>query len=437
VTPTEKEAEELASDLAALGQRALLFPWWGTMPYRDIGPLSSVFGERSRILSLLLSEQSAIVITCERALLTPVPPPSYFSTLLQRIAVGDPINPTLLGERLQQYGYTRVPRVQVHGEYALRGEVLDLYMPGEARAYRILFEYERVEAIKVFDPETQGGGESVAFLSIFPVKEVLWTDERIETLGTILNSCEELSEKGRGDILDTLIEKRQIPGEELLFPLAFPETASLVDYVGKEAILVYLDRERLENAEETLLREYEGLYRRTRREREVPAPSRLLLSFKQLVFRIQRRISFRTIKGRGEDGAHRIQIFCDPPRSFFGNIQYLKEELQNLVQQGWQIVVLAESEAQASRIEELLKEYAVPVLVLPLSTGFGLPEIKLLVIQEQEIFGRRKRFPRSLKHARSAVIDTFVELNPGDYVVHVHYGIGLFKGIERVRALGN
>jgi len=437
VTPTEKEAEELASDLGALGERALLFPWWGTMPYRDMSPLSSVFGERSRILSLLLSEKSAIVITCERALLTPVPPVSYFSGLLQRIAVGEPINPTLLGERLQQYGYTRVPRVQVHGEYALRGEVLDIYMPGESRAYRILFEYDRVEAIKAFDPENQSGGESLESLHIFPVKEVLWTDERIEALGATLASCEEFSESGRQLILDALIEKRQIPGEELLFPLAFPQAASVLDYVGKEAILIYLDRERLENAEETLFKEYEGLYRRTRREREVPLPSRLLLSFKQLASRVERRISFRTIKGRGEEGAHRIQILCDPPRSFFGNIQYLKEELQNLLKQGWQIVVLAESEVQASRIEELLKEYTVPVLALPLSTGFGLPEIKLLVIQEQEIFGRRKRLPRSLKHARSAAIDTFVELNPGDYVVHVNYGIGLFKGIERVRALGN
>jgi transcription-repair coupling factor (superfamily II helicase) len=72
-----------------------------------------------------------------------------------------------------------------------------------------------------------------------------------------------------------------------------------------------------------------------------------------------------------------------------------------------------------------------------LSSGFGLPEIKLFVVQETEIFGRRYRPPRSLKTARSAAIDSFVELNPGDFVVHINYGIGLFKGIERIHALGN
>ena len=81
--------------------------------------------------------------------------------------------------------------------------------------------------------------------------------------------------------------------------------------------------------------------------------------------------------------------------------------------------------------------YEVITIPLNLSSGFGLPDLKILVIQENEIFGRRRHIPKSVKHAKSAVIDTFVELNPGDYVVHVNYGIGRFIGIERVKALGN
>ncbi|MBR5866707.1 MAG: transcription-repair coupling factor, partial [Spirochaetaceae bacterium] len=98
------------------------------------------------------------------------------------------------------------------------------------------------------------------------------------------------------------------------------------------------------------------------------------------------------------------------------------------------------SEQQALRIEELLKDFVGEKLfVLPfgISSGFGVPEKKILVIQENEIFGRRKHIPKSVKHVKSAVIDTFVELNPGDYVVHVNHGIGVFKGIERIRAMGN
>ncbi|MDY4707654.1 MAG: transcription-repair coupling factor, partial [Candidatus Treponema excrementipullorum] len=127
-------------------------------------------------------------------------------------------------------------------------------------------------------------------------------------------------------------------------------------------------------------------------------------------------------------------------RSFFGNIQYLKESLTTLMEDGWQIVIFADSENQSLRIGELLKDLQnqqIKILPESISAGFGIPSLKLLVIQENEIFGRRKHVPKSIKQVKSAVIDTFVELNPGDYVVHVNYGIGLFKGIERVRAMGN
>ena len=66
-----------------------------------------------------------------------------------------------------------------------------------------------------------------------------------------------------------------------------------------------------------------------------------------------------------------------------------------------------------------------------------MPDIKVLVLKESEIFGRRKQRARSIKHVKSQVIESFVELNPGDYVVHVNYGIGLFEGIERIKSLGN
>ncbi|MBR5580325.1 MAG: transcription-repair coupling factor, partial [Treponema sp.] len=112
----------------------------------------------------------------------------------------------------------------------------------------------------------------------------------------------------------------------------------------------------------------------------------------------------------------------------------------NLIEDNWQIFIYGDSENQALRIEELLKDLnqeKLHVLSQSISAGFGIPQLKVLVVQENEIFGRRKRVPKSVKQVKSAVIDTFVELNPGDYVVHVNYGIGLFKGIERVKAMGN
>jgi transcription-repair coupling factor (superfamily II helicase) len=66
-----------------------------------------------------------------------------------------------------------------------------------------------------------------------------------------------------------------------------------------------------------------------------------------------------------------------------------------------------------------------------------LPDLKIVVIQENEIFGRKRRIPHSVYRAKSEPIDTFVELDAGDYIVHINYGIGIFKGIDRMRAAGN
>jgi transcription-repair coupling factor (superfamily II helicase) len=474
VVPTDQEAGELAADLGVLADRqpdlpVFVLPWWGTMPYREMAPLSAVFGERSRVLSALARGEPGVYILPERTFLTPLPPPDYVRSLLFTLETKGAIDTMTLASTLVSYGYTRTPRVQVHGEFALRGEVLDIFMGGDEAAYRILFDFDRIESIKRFDPLDQSGLDTVERLTIRPLKEVIWTDDRILALSRNLEAAAEFPGNGKA-YLEDLMARRQTEGEELLFPLAFEglvpgesrAAAVFPDYLDEKAALILVDRERLENAQDSLAREYDGLYRRARRDfpnREVPLPERILLSFKGLVPQVSRRVSFMSIKGGGEQGAMRLSLSCEPSRSFFGNMTYLKEEFNLLIKEGWNILVAAESEIQAGRIRELFHDEAAasggvspaggkgappgppaPLLTveaLPLSSGFSLPDIKFLLVQENEIFGRRRRPPRSLKQARSAAIDTFVELNSGDYVVHLNYGIGLFKGIERIRALGH
>jgi transcription-repair coupling factor (superfamily II helicase) len=436
VVPTEREASELILDLESLGISVLQLPWWGSIPYREMAPLSLVFGERTKALAEILTGKAPVIVIPERAFLTPLAPPEYFSSLLFKLEEGGVIDTAVLAQTLTAYGYTRVPRVQFQGEFALRGEVLDLLMAGDDKAYRILFDFDTIESIKLFDPVDQSGLNRVKECFVRPLKEVVWSDDRIDVLSKNLSQFEEFQSDGLS-VIDELMTSGTCSGEELYFPLAFEKSANILDYLDNETSVFFLDRERLENAMDVLEREYESLYKKARREKEVPAPERLLLPFKETASKIKRRISFMSIKGGGESGAEKIQISCDPPRSFFGNINYLREEIANLIKQGWKFLVAAETEAQAGRLAELLREEQIPAIAMPLSAGFALPDIKFMLIQENEIFGRRKRLPQSLKHTRSAAIDTFVELNPGDFIVHVNYGIGLFKGIDRIRALGH
>ncbi len=434
VVPSDQEAEALAADLSFLGMEPDLLPWWRTAAFRPASTRARVFGERAAVLARLVTGQARIVVACARAFTTPVPPPSHFRELVFSLEPGGTIDPADLGERLASYGYLRVPRVSLPGEFALRGEVLDIYMPGDETAVRIVFEYDKVERITSFDASLQGGLTALKRALIRPMKEVRWDAERVARIASIaagLPNC-----AGRMDaVLEELAEKGEARGEELWYPLAWPESASVLDYLGEDGLLLLLDRERLAAQEESSHKEYAGLYRGALKEAPVPPPELLQKSLTALEGAHRRVVRDFALNDR--EGEARLRLGAEAARSFFGNIQYFKEELSSLFKAGYEVRIFAETEPQAERIRSLLKDHPVLVVAAGISAGFSIPALKLLVVQEGEIFGRRKRVPKSVKNTRSASIDSFVELSPGDYVVHVNYGIGRFSAIERMLVLGN
>ncbi|MBN2656598.1 MAG: transcription-repair coupling factor [Spirochaetales bacterium] len=437
VTPTEKEAEELQADLLLYTDKTILFPWWGTMLYKGISAQASIFGSRVKAL-IEIGREKNIVLASQRAALSLLPPPEYVRTNCITMKKGDEFDPVKLETLLQTFGYSRVPRVSVHGEFALRGEVLDIYMPGMDEAVRIVFDFDEIEEIKLFDPMDQSSTSLNEEMTLYPVKEVLWSDDRIDILEKRLYEVtnDKLEDIEFGPIIETLRVSREIRGEELYFPLAFEKPSTLIDYISDRSTLFLVQKERLDTSYEVLTREYGDLYIEALRNKyAVPSP-RFILG-EPAVFSRAKQINLHSLKK--ERGSEEIfyEMECDPGRSFFGNISYLKEELTLLIKDGYKCFVFAESESQAERIKYMLTGFELEIIPESISAGFSLPGSRVIVIQENEIFGRRKRVPSSVKRVKSAVIDSFVELNPGDLVVHVNYGIGRFKGIERITAAGN
>ena len=202
IVPTEKDADDVYIDLEAafLDRPVSIFklPSWAVMPYRPVAKGAVTFGERAGVLSKLAERRpiSSVKITPRIFILTqrvfqiPVPPPDYIRSLVFPLNAGQKLDTVDLASRLVKNGYTRVPRVSVRGEFTLRGEVLDLYMPGEEYANRIVFNFDKIDYIKTFDPETQSTLNSVDTLLIYPMKEVIWTDELITKLNSRLQSMD-------------------------------------------------------------------------------------------------------------------------------------------------------------------------------------------------------------------------------------------------------
>ncbi len=437
VTPTERDAEELLSDLQLFNDNIILFPWWGTMLYKGISAQTSIFGKRVKSL-IEISESKSIIIAPQKAALSYLPPKEYLLSNKMLLKKGDEFDPVKLEELIQGYGYSRVPRVTVNGEFALRGEVLDIFMPGMDEAARIVFDFDEIEEIRFFDPLTQSSTSPSEEIIIYPVKEVLWTDDRIAVLEERLKDIS----RGKEDevdfqpVIETLKINREIRGEELFYPLSFKSPATLIDYISEKSALFLMHNERLESSYEVLSKEYKELYIEALREKlAVPSPDYLLND--NTVFSKPKQINFHSLKQDKNKNEILYEMDCEPGRSFFGNISYLKEELDIYKKNRFSCFVFAESDSQAERIKYMLNGYDIHVVPESISSGFSIPDSKITVIQENEIFGRRKRVPSSVKRVKSAVIDSFIELNPEDLVVHVNYGIGRFKGIERIKAAGN
>ncbi len=485
VVPTETDARDIAEDFSAIfgDAEVHVFPDWGTVPYRPAARGSVTFGKRAGVLSKLLSkkqtitfnEKPRIFIFTQRAFMSPLPEPEYLKSLSFKLNKGNKIDTTNIAQRLSIMGYTRVPKVNVRGEFSLRGEVLDIFLPCDEHATRIIFDFDEIESFKEFETDTQTTVGTKEDVLIYPTKEILWTDELIEKVRERMSEYQEtaIKEDGAGtsenvitgdfsvhlpftetaqkyleNLLTGLSVSKEAEGEEFLYQLVSDQPHSILDYIDENTFVLFYNYDKQENARLTINREYNKLYRTSREEYPVLPPDIVLSDYEKLLENISKCILFRTLnKEEGGDSVYHYQIGAEPARSFFGNINFMKEELSQLQNAGWNIFIFTDNENQQLRIHEIFKDYTDikddgsvhPVILIPkaISAGFRLPEAKLLVIQENEIFGRRQYVAKSVNKAKSKAIDTFVELNPGDYVVHVNWGIGLFHGIERVKAMGN
>ncbi|MDX9800701.1 MAG: transcription-repair coupling factor [Spirochaetia bacterium] len=426
VFPTDREAQNFCSDYNLFEDEMVFFPSWETIPYSGDNPSAYVSGSRVSTLSRLISEKKTAVSMSQKAFLTYLPEKTFLSSFFIRLKKGKPIISGDIGKKLEQAGYLRVPRVSIHGEFALRGEVLDIFMPGTEDAVRVVFSFDEIENIKYFDPAGQQSTGQTDEIIIYPNREIIWTNDVIKEAfrkGII-------TEEQRVELL----EFRRLPGEEYLFPRAFNEQPLVADYIGNEGSVFFVESDLLDSNSDVIKRELAELYkgRKIKKVPELLNPDNLYADYSLMVEKIKRKIFLPILGSHDIPGI--IRFSYEPGRSFFGNFNYLKDELGKLIDSGYTVFVFSSSESQRTRIENVLKDLDVNVVKASVSSGFVLPLQKIIAIHENEIFGRKRRVPSSIKKAKSQPIDSFVELNPGDFIVHVSYGIGKYLGIDRIKA---
>jgi len=411
-------AELQGMDAAAVDRAVLPFPSQEVDPYRGLAPHLAVASARARALHGLAARTARLVIASARALLPRLSSPQRLKDAGISIAIGDEISPLDLRDRLVLAGFSPEDPVDEHGEFCVRGGVLDFYPASEAQPIRLEFVGDIIESIRRYDASTQRSLEALDRVLVSPQRELLpdaFTPDDAE---------------------------------------AFDRTATVVDFFrASGATLVAFEFEDIKEQAQKLETQWRAsAHDFSQRGRVVPDYGAIAIDWTGLDAGLSRarRVSELAIEPEGGDSSGTRHVPCIPAIAYHGRIGDWVNEIRAAKEQGDDVLFVAASAGRAERTIELLADYEVrarsvaeaddlgraTVLVATgnLSRGFRLRDAGLTIFAESDLFEEEFRSAERRKSATRTFLSDFRDLKVGDLVVHVDNGIGRFVGLKKLAA---
>ncbi len=452
VVPTREGALHLADDLEAwLGpDRVAYLPQAEVLVYDRNSPDPVLVGDVMVGLGRLRGESPVIGVTSLYAMSQRVLAPQTLTRAVLRIKVGNRFDRDTFCLDLARRGYRPAGMVARCGDYARRGGLLDVSTPGD-QSLRIEFFDDEVVSLRTFDTETQRSRERLTEATIYPVSHLLLDEDAIlACLGQIeaARIAGQIDDDEYADLEARIEEARPDDGLEAFLPW-FGPTATLSDYLPSGAPVFWFEPVK-QNVQAELLHDELPRLResRLRRDPVLPSPEALITPPDQLaaprlghVFIAESWIrGDETGRWLGHDPGAIVDFHTSRPELRGGDVGRLREELARREQADETVLLLCDNQGQASRLGDLLDEHALgPPTTRPqvghLTGGFLWPELGLSVVTDHEFFERYQRAAR-VRHRGSGIVKDRASLQPGEFVVHLDYGVGRYRGLKRIMVEG-
>ncbi|MCB9542063.1 MAG: transcription-repair coupling factor [Myxococcales bacterium] len=487
VTPEASDARRVAADLRFFtGDPAAVthLPEIDQSPYGHLSPdRGAVMRLLAELARLTWADTSPLIVLCAATLARRVMPKDALVEHSFLVAKDQDLDRAACLRALADGGYHAVSTVEDPGTFAIRGGILDVYPPHRDRPIRIELWGDTVESLREFDPDTQRTRQDAGdTLLIPPVREELLIDPfKQRARSGILDAAAEAGVPTRKlqPILDDLNNGIPFMGVEGYRPAFYPALATLFDYLPAAAHYIVLDPlavgDRLREQFDHLARGHEEA--RARHE-PVLAPERHALTPHEAMAALQARPQLRAhvLQMVDELGAvegprdaitfrvpdnHLLSTQLVQHRAAKQPLAPLAEAVRAQVAEGARVVLACRQETQLDRLERVLVNYGVAVqrateaphhylrpprpgeagAVLvqgDVGGGFRLVSHGFALITEEEIFGTKapRRRARTAEDQASPFIQSFKELEPGDYVVHADHGIGRYIGLKKLVVAG-
>ncbi|MDJ0807099.1 MAG: transcription-repair coupling factor [Gammaproteobacteria bacterium] len=444
-------------------QAVIAFPDWETLPYDVFSPLPELISQRLLTLYRLPDLQRGILITPVSTLMQRLPPRTFLDGHALLVEKGQQLDLESTRRQLEKSGYQCVSQVLSHGEFAVRGSLLDIFPMGSQTPYRIDLFDDEVDSIRTFDPETQRSLEKIESINMLPAREFPLNDEGITRFRRNYRN------QFAGDLQRSLIyqdvsDGRVPNGLEYYLPLFFEETASLFDYLPDNRLILYFEGSR-ERAGE-FYAEVENRYdeRRHDLERPILPPRRLYLPEDELFARIKQGLSI-TIqhneiarRAKGFAGFSNFDSRLPPPLALQARAQQPAKALQDFITaHELRILFIAEGAGRRELLLDRLRDLGIKpkvvehwrdftagkmpigLCVAPMEQGLWLQLAGIVIITETQLYGervRQERRRRKVSQDPEQIVRNLTELNIGAPVVHEDHGVGRYLGLQTLEVGG-
>ncbi len=434
-------------------QPILHFPDWETLPYDQFSPHQDIISERLAALYKMPALTQGAIITPIATLMQKLPPREYLDGNTFLLNTHDKLELHALRQRLSKAGYRAVDQVREHGEFAVRGSIIDLFPMGSVTPYRIDLFDDEIETIRTFAVENQRSLDTVNKIEMLPAKEFPLTDTSIERFRQTWR------ERFSGNpmncpIYQDITEGICTPGIEYYLPLFFENTQTIFDYLPENSLLIQLGN--THTKAEEFWHEIQARYEQRRYDitRPLLEPQALYIPTGDVFNRIKAYAQIKIQADAVEESINHYNFATQTPLNFPVNhkasqpLHLLESFLEN---DTGRILFCAETTGRREVLLQLFHTIKLSpkiyptwhdfladntkygITVAPLDDGLTLAEPPITLIAETQLYGKRVMQRRRRKISvqdTEELIKDLSELQIGSPIVHIEHGIGRYLGLQ-------
>ena len=460
----ENKAQKIYSELVQLlpEESVQIFPVDATIATQTAVTSPDELSSRIQALNFLLSAEKGVVVATPQALQYKLSAPTDYQAARREFKSGKEFDLSELTSWLVQAGFRRENLVAKPGEFALRGDILDIYPLDRESPIRIEFFGDEIDTIKEFDLASQRSQKQIDHLFVSAAQDRVFTKSDFERAAKMIRKAvadapapEKNVSEHFADALAELDNGFLPQNYAFLVDFLIDKPRSILDYLSNTGLVMLDDWPLINQAVKTVDQQNQGFIDDELKTGAMIPGQSLRSDFHKVWGKDEHNHIYFSLFQRSIGRIKLGQLFdwqTREPEQFFSQMPLIKSEIESFQKKGQTVILQADNNKRAKQISQTMAEFGMDVpIVNPAdlsekqtqitvgfyASGFTLPNNNIVYLTEHELFNKVTHHNRRIRTLENAQrLRSYTELKPGDYVVHVNHGIGRFEGIKTLENNG-